>query len=102
VCHNEVKTYLKFAKFEVKMGEVNRARVLFERAMKELDDEANDEQLFIAFAQFEESQNEFERAREVYKYALDHVPKHRATGLYQTYTNFEKKHGNRDSVCVCE
>ena len=93
VCHNEVTTYLKYAKFELKMGEVNNSIKIFERALKELDEDANDEVLFIAFAQFEEQQNEFERAREVYKYALDHVPKHRATDLYQTYTDFEKKHG---------
>lgn len=98
ISHNEVDSYLKYAKFELKMGEKQRARVIYERAVEELGEEGQDEKLFVAFAHFEESCQEYERARAVYKYALDNVPKHKAESLYNIYTSFEKKHGDRNSI----
>jgi len=96
--HPEVKTYLKWAKWETKLGQRARARTVFERAFKDLGEEANKEELFMAFAAFEENAKEYERARAVFKYALDHVPKHRAEKLFQAYSQFEKKHGDRQNL----
>jgi len=98
ICHNEVETYIKYAKWEDKQGEAEKARVVLERALTELGEDANDPKLFIYFAKFEERNKEFERARVIFKYALDHIPKHRAEDLYQTYTAFEKMHGDRQGV----
>lgn len=98
ICHNEVETYIKYAKWEEKQGAMEKARVVLERALTELGEDANNPSLFIYFAQFEERNKEFERARVIYKYALDHIPKHRAEDLFQTYTAFEKMHGDRQGV----
>ncbi len=57
VVHNEATTYLKYAKFEEKHGRKDKARVVFERATKELADDIT-EDVFIAFAQFEERERE--------------------------------------------
>jgi len=86
ICHNEVETYIRFAKFEEKINNYAGARQVLERAMVELGDDANDPDLFIFFAKFEERMKEPERARVVYKYALDHVTKSKAEELYKMYT----------------
>lgn len=93
--HAEVRTYVKWARFETKHGNREGARQVYARALEELGEDANSEELFINFAKFEENAREWERARVIYKYALDHIPKHRAEQLYQTYTAFEKQHGDR-------
>jgi crooked neck len=64
----------------------------------ELGEDAQDEELFIAFAAFEVHAKEYDRARVLYKYALDHIPKHKAQALYQTYTSFEKQFGDRAAL----
>jgi crooked neck len=97
-CHLEVKSYLKYAKFEAKYGTRDGARKIFERALNELGDDAQDEELFIAFADFEVYAKEYERARVLYKYALDHIPKHKAKELYTRYTSFEKQFGDRTAL----
>lgn len=58
VCHPEVRTYKRYAKWEERQGEISRARTIYERAMVELGDEANSEALFVDFAQFEERHKE--------------------------------------------
>mmetsp|Transcript_46950 Transcript_46950/g.92422 ORF Transcript_46950/g.92422 Transcript_46950/m.92422 type:complete len:684 (-) Transcript_46950:136-2187(-) len=98
VSHPEVTTYIKYAKFEEKHGTTEQARGVLERAVTELGEDAHDPTLFIYFATFEERMKEDQRARTIYKYALDHVPKHKAEELYQMYTSFEKKHGDRAGV----
>ena len=56
--HPEIKTWLKWSKFEERLGEIPRARAVFETAVEALGDDANNEDFFIAFAQFEERQKE--------------------------------------------
>jgi hypothetical protein len=86
---------------------------VYEQALRDLGEDANDEELFMSFAKFEEICQDvqlklidsffihprvclqWERARAIYRYALDHIPKHRAVELYKTYTAFEKQHGDR-------
>jgi len=98
ITHNELDTYMKFARFEVKHGKREYARLVYERALKELAEDAHRENFFVAFAKFEETCKEFDRARVIYKYALDNVPKEEAERLYEMYSNFEKKHGTRETV----
>eukprot|EP00743_Colponemidia_sp_Colp-15_P004301 GILK01004640.1.p1 GENE.GILK01004640.1~~GILK01004640.1.p1 ORF type:complete len:679 (+),score=156.35 GILK01004640.1:58-2037(+) len=93
-----VSSYLKYAKFEDKHRQRDRCRAVLERAVAELGELANDERLFIYFAKFEERARETERARVLYKYALDHLPKHRATEIYKMFVNFEKQHGDRAGI----
>jgi crooked neck len=93
-----VETYIKYAKWEEKQGQAANSRKVLERALTELGEDANDPKLFIHFSKFEERNKEFDRARVIYKYALDHIPKHLAEDLYQTYTAFEKMHGDRQGV----
>lgn len=50
---------MKYAKFEERSGTRELARKVYERAIEELGEDGNDEQLFLAFAHFEE------RCREV-------------------------------------
>ncbi|ELR20088.1 cell cycle control protein [Acanthamoeba castellanii str. Neff] len=93
-----VKTWVRWARFEEKLGEVARSREVYEKAIDYLGDLANDELLFIAFAEFEERAREYDRARAIYKYALDHIPKARADDLYRMFITFEKQHGQRSDI----
>lgn len=44
---------------------------------------AFDENFFVQFTKFEIRFKEYERAKILYKYALDNIPKDKATRLYQ-------------------
>ncbi|EGG14513.1 HAT repeat-containing protein [Cavenderia fasciculata] len=96
--HPFTKTWIKYAKFEEKHGDVTKSRSIFSRAIDFLGDEGCDESIFISFAKFEERYKEVERARLIYKYALDHIPKSKAQLLFETFTNFEKQHGDRIGI----
>ena len=52
----------------------------------------------MKFAEFEERCREFDRARTIYKFALDHIPKGQAQGIYKEFIAFEKKHGDREGI----
>eukprot|EP00045_Choanoeca_perplexa_P008244 m.75973 g.75973 ORF g.75973 m.75973 type:complete len:670 (+) comp14415_c0_seq1:2-2011(+) len=98
VDHCDPKHWIKYAKFEIKAYDYDRARSIFERAVEFFGEDHMDQPLFIEFARFEERQKEYERARVVYKYALDRIPKAQAKKLFDAYTSFEKKYGNRQGV----
>lgn len=97
-CHPGDKAWIRYAKFEVRNGEIERARRCYERAMDQLGEDGQTEELFVAFAQFEERVKELERARVIYKYALDHIPKGKAETLYQKFVQFEKQYGDREGI----
>lgn len=63
-----------------------------------LEGEDDIESLYVHFAEFEEFCKEPERARAIYKYALDHVSRDHADGLYARFVVFEKKHGDRGHI----
>lgn len=99
ISHRNAKTWLKYAKFEEKQGEVARAREVYQQAFEVLEDEVyNMTELFLSFAQFEERQKEYERARTIYKYALDRIPKDKAREVFSKFIQFEKQHGDRESI----
>jgi crooked neck len=54
VAHSTVESWLKYAHFEEKLGDRNKARNVYERAISLLGSLANDERLFISFSKFEE------------------------------------------------
>ena len=55
---------MRYAKFEMKSGgDVAAARSCYERAVEELGEDANNEELFLRFAEFEERVKEVARAR---------------------------------------
>lgn len=59
-----VKAWVRYAKFEMKSGgDVAAARSCYERAVEELGEDANNEELFLRFAEFEERVKEVDRAR---------------------------------------
>ncbi|KAI3421444.1 uncharacterized protein J3R85_012256, partial [Psidium guajava] len=97
-CHPKVSAWIKYAKFEMKNGEVPRARHVYERAVEKFADDEEAEMLFVAFAEFEERCKETERARCIYKFALDHIPKGRAEDLYRKFVAFEKQYGDREGI----
>ena len=97
-CHPKVGAWIRYAKFEMKNGEVARARNCYERAIEKLADDEDAEQLFLAFAEFEERCKESERARCIYKFALDHIPKGRAEDLYRKFVAFEKQYGDKEGI----
>jgi crooked neck len=81
VSEQTTDSWIKWAKFEEKQGEIVKSRQVFESAIEYLGESANDESFFISFAKFEERCKEFERARTIYKYALDHIPKHQVSHI---------------------
>jgi crooked neck len=99
MCHQNTRSFLKYASFEEKQGEIGNARIVFEKALEILDAHAAEHaSLFIAFAQFEERCKEYERARAIYKYALDSIPKSMARDVFQKFIQFEKQHGDKDDI----
>ncbi|PRW59332.1 Crooked neck 1 [Chlorella sorokiniana] len=98
-CLPSVKAWVRYAKFEMQSGgDVGAARACYERAIEELGEDANNEELFLRFAEFEEKVKEVERARAIYKYALDHLPKSQAGELYRRFVQFEKQQGDREGI----
>ncbi|CAN7046351.1 unnamed protein product [Brassica rapa subsp. trilocularis] len=95
LCHPKPSSYIQYAKFEVKGGEVARARDVYERAVKNLGDD-DEENLFVAFAEFEERCKEVERARVIYKFGLDRVG--RGEELYRKFVAFEKQYGDKEGI----
>ena len=54
-----MQAWIRFAKFEEKLGEIQNSREVYEHAIEYLAELGNDERLFLSFAKFEE------RAKEV-------------------------------------
>ena len=96
--HPEVKNWIRYARFEEQNGFLSNARNVFERASEFFGEEHMDEKLYVAFAKFEEGCREYDRARTIYKYALEHIPKQEAQELFKSYTQFEKKYGDRAGI----
>eukprot|EP01022_Parablepharisma_sp_SALTPOND_P033026 TRINITY_DN88064_c2_g1_i1.p1 TRINITY_DN88064_c2_g1~~TRINITY_DN88064_c2_g1_i1.p1 ORF type:complete len:825 (-),score=106.77 TRINITY_DN88064_c2_g1_i1:1366-3840(-) len=94
----EVETYVKAAKFEEKLRNRDNAREYYQLAIKELGERALDEKFFMQFINFEKRNREVERVRTLYQFALEHIPKEKARHLYDTYIQFEKEHGSKDSI----
>jgi len=97
-CHPETKTYLRAAKFEEGIKERERSRLFYERGLAELGEKALDEDFFINFTRFEIKSKEFDRARVLFKYALDQMPKPKASKLYFHFIKFEKQFGKKDEM----
>lgn len=72
------------------------ARQVLERAFRAI--ERPPPRLYIEFAKFEVRQGELERARAIYKYALEQYPRETAGGLWNSYAQFERMHGDPDRV----
>jgi crooked neck len=103
--HNTIDSWLYFADFEERHGDVDTARQVYADAIDDLfgSDEnvyfgEEAQQLYVRFAQFEEKHREVERARVIYKYALDHIPKQFASDVYKSFMNFEKQFGDREGI----
>jgi len=94
----EVETYVKAAKFEERLRNRENAREYYQLAIKELGKKALDEKFFMQFINFEKRNKETERVRVLYQFALQHIPKEKAKNLYDSYIQFEKEHGTRDSI----
>ncbi|CAH8389536.1 unnamed protein product [Eruca vesicaria subsp. sativa] len=91
--HPKPSSYMQYAEFEVKGGEVARARDVYELAVTNLGYE---EEILVAFAEFEERCNEVERARVIYKSGLDRVG--RGEELYRKFVAFEKQYGDKEGI----
>lgn len=96
--HPEPRSWLKYAKFEEDLHDIDRARSVYTTALTLLGDDHADEQLYVAFAKFEARCREYERARVIFKYAVERLDKKRAPGLYELYAQFEKQHGERGDI----
>lgn len=72
------------------------ARNVFERAFSVI--ECPPPRLYIEFARYELRRGEVERARVIYKYALEQYPRETAGGLWNSYAQFERMHGDPDRV----
>ena len=102
----EPKNWIKWAKFEEDVGDIDRARALYEQCVDHMDREAQqtddpramDPNIFISFAKFESRQQEFDRTRAIYKFALEKVPKLRSQMIQEQYSQFEKQHGDREEI----
>ena len=98
IVHPEPRNWIKWARFEEENGTSDLVREVFGIAIERLGDDFMDERLFIAYARYEAKLKEYERARAIYKYALDRLPRSKATTLHKAYTTFEKQFGDRQGV----
>ena len=107
--HLDEQLFIEFAKFEERQKEVRRkrkeeeggggerGRCLREREMSVCcpsawgDDDASGWLIFGFCWQYD-------RARVIFKYALEKIPKAKAKQLFDNYTSFEKKYGDRKGV----
>ena len=96
--HPEPRNWVKWAKFEEENGDTEEVRNVFGSAIETLGDAFMDEKVFMAYARFEAKLKEYDRARAIYKYALDRLPRSKATILHKSYTTFEKQFGDREGV----
>jgi crooked neck len=96
--HPTVENWIYYAKFEIKFGEENNVREIFEAAIENCINKDKYESLFLEYTRFEESKKEFERARIIYKYALDNVSKIFAEEIYNKFIAFEKQYGEREDI----
>eukprot|EP01083_Nonionella_stella_P039532 107504_1 len=98
--HADENAFIKYAEWEYKKsGSTEYARRIYEKALHELDEEEElSPEFYKSFAVFEISAKEYERARSIYKYALDHVPKYKASQLFEEYMLFEKRYGTKQSI----
>lgn len=64
------KSFLKWAKFEERNGQIARARATYEKASVELLKRELTAPFFIAFAKFEERRKQIARARAIYQFAI--------------------------------
>eukprot|EP00055_Hartaetosiga_balthica_P000607 m.137015 g.137015 ORF g.137015 m.137015 type:complete len:655 (+) comp11171_c0_seq1:61-2025(+) len=96
--HMEPDVWIKFANFERKHGEPDNARSVYERAVEFFGEENISPTLLVNFGRFEETQKEYDRARAIYKYGLERIPKEESKALFDAYTQFEKKYGDRKGV----
>lgn len=62
-----IKSWVRYAKFEMKSRRIGLARHCYERAIEELGEDGENEELFAKFAEFEEKVQEVERARAIFK-----------------------------------
>ncbi|XP_049368259.1 uncharacterized protein LOC125833161 [Solanum verrucosum] len=53
-CHPKVSAWIRFAKFEMENGEIERARNCYERAVEKLADDEDVKQLLVVFPEFED------------------------------------------------
>ncbi|KAK0533248.1 NineTeen Complex (NTC) component [Tilletia horrida] len=102
-CHPEPRIWIKWAKFEEDRNRSDKARQVFQMALDFFgdDDEAKLEKaqtVYTAFAKMETRLKEYERARMIYKFALERLPRSKSTGIYASYTRFEKQFGDRQGV----
>lgn len=96
--HPDAKNWIKFAKFEEAHGYINRAREIYEKSIEFFGDDYIDESLFSSFAKFEERQKEHERVKVIYQYALKKLPKDKSHKIFDEFSRYEKKHGDRTGI----
>jgi crooked neck len=75
---------------------MERARGLYERAIDHINNLSP--KLFIEFAKFEVRQREIDRARAIYKIALQKFPPEDNPGLFNSFAQFEKSHGDPSTI----
>lgn len=96
--HPTSHSYVKYAKFEERQEELARARHVFERATEALSTSQLAPPFFLSFAKFEERQKQMKRARAIYQYATGEFSETESPELHQSFTNFEKRHGEREAL----
>ena len=72
LCHPEVKNWIKYGKWEERLGAIDKTRSVYERAIEFYGDDFLNEELFIHFARFEERQREYDRCRCIFKRGFTH------------------------------
>ena len=98
VVHPEPRNWIKWARFEEENGTSDLVREVFGLAIETLGTDFMDEKLFMAYARYEAKLKEYERARAIYKFALNRLPRSKATILHKAYTTFEKQFGDREGI----
>ncbi|ODV59862.1 Clf1p [Ascoidea rubescens DSM 1968] len=101
---SDTQTWLKWIEFEKSFGTIESIRKIFEISIDSIlklnnnDFNSIDENLLIDFAEWEASQNEIKRSRAIYEFGLLYLSENKNRLLFDNFTKFEKKFGNKEQI----
>ena len=94
--HKHIKAILKFARFEYKFGDVERARTVFERLLGNFPKRVD---IWSVFLDLEVAHGNVENARRLFERAVHlKLSSKKSKFFFKKYLDFEKKHGNDETV----
>ncbi|KAG7714846.1 hypothetical protein KL949_002490 [Ogataea haglerorum] len=99
VMHPSSATWLQWAEFEKEHGDEVNVRNVYRLGVEALRQRgALDAKIIYSWIQFEISKKNWEQAKLLFDYGFEHLSEEEKVELRADYTQFEKQHGQKDSI----